>query len=410
MGVKDAGTFSERAKKNTAVDSAEGWAVDNVVFAHDTIEKSTTGSLKHLENPIKYAEHSQFDVSISLKNTAALNVRRKLIPEGFAGYLAIFCCVMLVFLIKIENTLLKNRPKTVWLFQFIVALLLIHSAETFLTKELLKDAAPKYRIVGIAVFDVLFCLVPALFVHLAMQVFIWGPMEQRSGRPVPTVLRHIPVYLIYFIAGYAVIVFVFNLDINKLVATSGVLAMGIGLLIKDNIANYLASIAIFHNHELRIGHWVKIGDFEEGKVQEITRMVTRIMKREGTLLSIPNSVVLNSAIENYSLPGDDYLLTFRLETVPEYSPVEVLQVIETGILSVEGVLKDPAPIIVFEGQGDSSAKYTIMFSVRDYDKKYHYLTAGWKGVWLNLEKAGIELATPHRVIHLLDETPESRTD
>jgi small-conductance mechanosensitive channel len=90
--------------------------------------------------------------------------------------------------------------------------------------------------------------------------------------------------------------------------------------------------------------------------------------------------------------------------------VEVLQVIETGILSVEGVLKDPAPIIVFEGQGDSSAKYTIMFSVRDYDKKYHYLTAGWKGVWLNLEKAGIELATPHRVIHLLDETPESRTD
>ncbi len=408
MGVKDGEMLSGTKKKAVAVDSAEGWTVDHIFFANNTVEKATMGSLKYIENPKKYTEYSQFNFTVTLKNLTSLSLRRK-IPDVFAAYLTVFCCAVILFLIKSENKRLKSRPKMVWFFKIILAVVLLLAAESFLTKGLIKDAAVRYRILTVFIFDVLYWLIPALFIHLGMETFIWGPMERRSGRPVPTVLRHLPVYFIYFIAAYGVIVFVFKLDISKLMATSGVLAMGIGLLVKDNIANYFASISIFQSHEIRIGHWVKVGDFEEGKVMEITRMVTRIMKRDGAVLSIPNNVVLNSAIENYSLPDENYLLAFNLETVPVYPPAQVLQVLETGIISVEGVLKNPAPAIVFEGQGDSSAKYTVKFSVKDYERKYHYLTAGWKSVWTHLEKAGIELATPHRVIHLLDETPESKS-
>ncbi len=64
---------------------------------------------------------------------------------------------------------------------------------------------------------------------------------------------------------------------------------------------------------------------------------------------------------------------------------------------------------MFEGPGDSSAKYSVRFSVRGYGKKARHLTGAWEAVWIHLEKAGIELATPHRVVHLLDGTPENRS-
>lgn len=74
------------------------------------------------------------------------------------------------------------------------------------------------------------------------------------------------------------------------------------------------------------------------------------MTKGGSLLSIPNSVVLDSAIDNYSLPTDVYQLDFLVETVPGYSPTRVTSLIERAVLSAECVLKDPEPVILFGGR------------------------------------------------------------
>jgi len=402
MKFKDAGSFSEKMKKADVIGPGEEWITDHALFFQDIIEKSTMGSLKYLDIPIKSLEHSQINFRVSLKRPPS-GLRRR-IPADVATYLALCCFAALIFFSMFGNKLFKHSPRLIWFFNLMFAFLLLLSAESALINGIMRSSA-KYQTITIITFDIFYWLISALFLHLALQPFIWTPLEQRSGRPIPGVMRQLPAYLIYFTACYGIVAFVFELDINKLMATSGVLAMGVGLLIKDNIINYFASISIFQGREIRIGHWVRIGDFEEGKVQEITRMVTRIVTRDGSVLSIPNNVVLSSSIDNYSQPTDIHQLTFQLETVPEYSPARVLDLLEQAVLSAECVLKDPGPIIVFEGQGDSSAKYSVKFSVRDYGKKPRHFTAAWKAVWTHLEEAGIELATPHRILHLLDETP-----
>ncbi len=84
------------------------------------------------------------------------------------------------------------------------------------------------------------------------------------------------------------------------------------------------------------------------------------------------------------------------------SPDLVKRVTKDALLETECVLKDPEPIVFFEGQGDSSAIFTVLFTVRDYAKKRLHKSAAWRNIWVSLEKAGIELATPNRIIHLAE--------
>jgi branched-chain amino acid transport system substrate-binding protein len=60
------------------------------------------------------------------------------------------------------------------------------------------------------------------------------------------------------------------------------------------------------------------------------------------------------------------------------------------------VLTKPAPFVLFGGQGDSSAKFTVQFHILDYGRSRKCKTLVWQRIWIHLEKAGIALATPRR--------------
>ncbi|QTA93683.1 Leucine-binding domain-containing protein [Desulfonema magnum] len=403
MGLSGGTSFKDKMKKDSVLSPEYGWVIDNARFFQNTAEKSSMGDLRYLDIQNKFVECSQFNFDVMLKKDT-FSLRRK-ISDKTASYLAVISFILLIFLVIASfNKSFNQRSKSVWFLQVVSAFFLLLSAEVVLLK-ILADTEARYLKLVILIFDVLWWLIPAFFLHMALRPFVWKPMEKQTGRPVPNVLRRFPAYIIYFITGYGIIAFVFNQNITNLMATSGAVAMAVGLLVKDNISNFFASISIIQGYEIRMGQWVKIDGFDEGKVEEITKLVTRIRTRDNGLLSIPNSVVLGSTIQNYGDPDDIYRIDFTLETVPEASPDEVTKVIETALRSTEGILKNPEPFIIFKGQGDSSAIYTVVFAVKDYTNRAGYLTAAWKSVWRHFEDANIELATPHRFHHLIEEPP-----
>lgn len=403
MGLSDSSPFVEGMKANAVLSPEYGWSLAGAGFFQDISKKSTMKSLKYLNVQKKFTEYSQFNFWTEIKK-GSFSLRRK-ISDKAAGYLtalSFFMVVLLIFASVYKS--LGHFSKSVWFFKMIFTFLLLLTSEVFILKTLLENGSDmRYLRLTILTFDSLWWIVPAFFTHLALTPFVWESMEKQSGRPVPAVIRRFPAYIIYFIAAYGIVAFVFDQDITKLMATSGAVAMFAGLLVKDNITNYFASISLIQGYQLKIGHWVRIGDFREGEIREITKLTTNLITRDGSMLSIPNSVVLDSTIYNYDYPDNTYRLNFTLETDEGYSPDRVMRILDAALLSTECILKDPPPQVQFRGQGDSSAIYRVLFTVRDYGKKWENFTAAWRNVWIHLEKAGIELATPHRVIHLHEE-------
>ncbi|MCH7556059.1 MAG: mechanosensitive ion channel family protein [Planctomycetes bacterium] len=85
--------------------------------------------------------------------------------------------------------------------------------------------------------------------------------------------------------------------IKSLLFSAGIGGIAVALAAKDTIANFFGSITIFTDRPFQMGDLVKIGE-HLGPVEEVGFRSTRIRTLQGHLVTIPNSVITNSCVEN----------------------------------------------------------------------------------------------------------------
>jgi branched-chain amino acid transport system substrate-binding protein len=373
------------------------WGIKYVWFFQDIENKTALGSPEYLDPSGGTLKYSRFNLGIRIeKNEFTL---RGIIPRAIV-YELLFISLLLLFMFAfITRYLTSNKFKTyIWFVYAFFALMVILSSEIVLF-DWLVDRTSSYNLrLIIMIFDVLWWIIPAYLLNLAAERFLWTPLEERSGRSIPKNARRFVATIIYILAIFGIVAFVFNQKLTSLLATSGMFAMIVGLAIQVNISNVFAGIAINLDRPFRTGDWVKIGTFEEGTVTDITWRATRLRTRNGCLLSIPNSEASETAIHNYSYPDDSYWQYFTVYVDQKHPPHRVKKVLLDAALSVNAVLRDPPPSTRYLGLNESmtsmskpwAANYLISVCVRDYGKKFLHNESVWVQVYEHLNNQGIE--------------------
>jgi len=85
--------------------------------------------------------------------------------------------------------------------------------------------------------------------------------------------------------------------VKSLLFSAGIGGIAIALAAKDTIANFFGSITIFADRPFQMNELVRIGD-HLGPVEEVGFRSTRIRTLQGHLVTVPNSVIANSMVEN----------------------------------------------------------------------------------------------------------------
>jgi MscS family membrane protein len=85
--------------------------------------------------------------------------------------------------------------------------------------------------------------------------------------------------------------------VKSLMLSAGVGGIAVALAAKDTIANFFGSVTIFTDRPFQMGEIVKIGE-HLGPVEEVGFRSTRIRTLQGHVVTIPNSVITNSSVEN----------------------------------------------------------------------------------------------------------------
>jgi len=88
-------------------------------------------------------------------------------------------------------------------------------------------------------------------------------------------------------------------DVGSLLAGFGIGGVAVAMASKDTIANLFGSVVIFIDRPFQIGDWVDIGG-QEGTVEEVGLRVTRIRTFANSLITVPNSQLTTTAINNWS--------------------------------------------------------------------------------------------------------------
>jgi MscS family membrane protein len=105
--------------------------------------------------------------------------------------------------------------------------------------------------------------------------------------------------LTIFVIGGLLIVQNLGGEVGSLLAGLGIGGAALALASKDTLANLFGSLVIFVDRPFQVGDWVEIGE-QEGTVEQVGLRVTRIRTFANSLITVPNSALTTTAINNWS--------------------------------------------------------------------------------------------------------------
>ena len=153
---------------------------------------------------------------------------------------------------------------------------------------------------------------------------------------------------------------------DRVMATTAVGAVVIGLALQDTLGNLFAGLAIQVEKPFRVGDWVTIGG-QDGLVSEITWRATKMRTKAGNFVVVPNSVLAKDTITNYCEPTRSLRLQVDVGASYDVPPNVVKNVVREALLSAPELLHDRPPEVLLSDFGSSSVVYRVRFWVGDFE-------------------------------------------
>ncbi len=276
----------------------------------------------------------------------------------------------------------------------------LNDIQALLNKELLQMGT-KHPITPLSLLEIIGFVLAGFLVAYALNKFVLDKIFDLLL--VDTGVQHTVTRLIqYCVIIIAVFIGFQNVGLGQLIGVLiGALAVGVGFYIKDPISDLVAYFIILVQRPIKIGDYVKIDTDTVGVVRKITARAVIVRRKNSTTLVVPNSYVLNRAIENWNYVRNFVAFSdINLTVVYKSNPIRTKEILLKVVEAHPNVLKNPKPIIrldefseagyVFMVRGFISSAYTLDQLDIASDIRFAIVKA--------LHEEGIELAVPMRRI------------
>ncbi len=170
---------------------------------------------------------------------------------------------------------------------------------------------------------------------------------------------------IYIAAISVVLISVLALPIGGLLATSGVLAIVLGLALQNTLADVFAGIAFGIEAPFNVGDRISLGDKIEGTVVQMNWRSIRILTDGDDVAIVPNSVVAKSDIVNRSFPTRVRSAFIELACPAASTPDQVIETLQQATSLCPPILLTPRSTAVLTRLGSTKSRYRVNFSVSD---------------------------------------------
>ncbi len=161
------------------------------------------------------------------------------------------------------------------------------------------------------------------------------------------------------------------------------------------IANIIAGYSLTYRRAYKVGDRIKIGDVV-GDVDQIRLQVTHIRSSKNEEIVIPNSVILNSNVLNYSSMAKQHGLilhtTVGIGYETPWRQVEAMLLQAAG--KTEGILREPPPFILEKELGDFAVTYELNVYSDEPTKQPRIYAALHRNILDVFNEYGVQIMTP----------------
>jgi small-conductance mechanosensitive channel len=171
--------------------------------------------------------------------------------------------------------------------------------------------------------------------------------------------------LIYLAATFAIVADVFDLPVRGLLATSGALAIIIGLALQSSLGDVFSGIVLNIEGPYRVGDWIILDDTVQGKVIETNWRATHILTGNQDVAIIPNSVIAKSKLVNCSTPTKIHGASIRVKLEPSLTPIAGCNLLKEVLLGSTHILRTPEPTVTIKDLSAEMIDFELSYSVAD---------------------------------------------
>ncbi len=183
-------------------------------------------------------------------------------------------------------------------------------------------------------------------------------LSQKMDDTVFEFVLKIARVLIYIIAVFFVLA-ILEINLTGLIAGLGLGGVIVTLAAQDTAKNLFGGVVIFIDKPFVVGDWIEMDNYE-GTIEDITFRTTRIRTFENALVNIPNAIIADASVTNWSkMEKRRYKTNLCVELD---TPLEKLELLKTRIekmLQERESVYDDSIIVRFDQISDNGINILI---------------------------------------------------
>lgn len=243
-------------------------------------------------------------------------------------------------------------------------------------------------------------LLARLIVYLP-RVLLWRQHSSRQSK----LFSDLSAAAVYIVTAFIVLNSVFNVPVKGLLATSGVVAIVLGLALQNTLSDVFSGIAVDIESPFGLGEDIELDGKISGQVMEVNWRSIHIQTDAGDIAVVPNTLVAKSQIINRSRPTPRRSGSVSITCANAVSPERVLELLRQAALLCPLVLKDPKASTGIIDVGTKRTTYKVSFYVSTSSQLSSAQSQMYENIHRQLQFSNL-LTLPPRSLDAAEENPD----
>jgi small-conductance mechanosensitive channel len=217
-------------------------------------------------------------------------------------------------------------------------------------------------------------------------------------RGVSYALSNLVQYVVLTV-GFFLALGVAGVDLTKATILAGALGVGVGFGLQNIVNNFVSGLILLFERPVQVGDAVTIGTVG-GQVKHIGIRSSTVRTWDGAEVIFPNSALIADPVTNWTLSDRRRRLTLAVGVAYGTDPAAVVALLLRVAGEHAAVMKDPEPLALFMGFGDSALNFELRAWTDRADAWAPVQSDLYLAVHAALTAAGISIPFPQRDVHL----------
>ena len=210
------------------------------------------------------------------------------------------------------------------------------------------------------------------------------------------------IFYVFVVLGFLLAVSYAGFDLNQISLVIGALGVGIGFGLQNVISNFVSGLILTFERPINVGDTVEVGTLM-GNVTSMGLRSSKVKTFDGSEVIVPNSNLVSKEVINWTLSDNRRRITIPVAAAYGSNPYAVLETLKEVVSVHAKVLNHPVPMTLFDGFGDSSLNFRVLFWVH-FEESLSVKSEIGVQIFDALHAAGIEIPIPQRVITMRPES------